>query len=184
MSRRDAELLYSAVVASGHRDYLEIGTAWGGSAILAALAKQDYKMSGLVYCIDPFDGFRDGVKIDDELYPKDPSRTPIIKSTVRANAQIFGVVEYLRIIQAKSIPTPLPFPLELGCLFIDGNHSKESVMADYDAYGPMVMPGGYIMLHDIDYTGPKILLATIRGRQPESIRYVTKSMAVIQKWLL
>lgn len=34
-------------------------------------------------------------------------------------------------------------------LFLDGDHGYEGVRADYDAYSPLVAPGGLIALHDI-----------------------------------
>ena len=33
-------------------------------------------------------------------------------------------------------------------IFVDGNHSREGVKADYETYGGMVKPGGFIALHD------------------------------------
>ena len=38
-------------------------------------------------------------------------------------------------------------PIDL--LFIDGDHSYEGAMADYDAYRPLVRDGGWIAFHDI-----------------------------------
>lgn len=34
-------------------------------------------------------------------------------------------------------------------LFIDGDHSYEGAKADFEAYGPLVVDGGVIVLHDI-----------------------------------
>lgn len=43
---------------------------------------------------------------------------------------------------------------QLDFLFIDGDHSLAGVTADYEAYAPLVAPGGLIAFHDIvpDYT--------------------------------
>lgn len=38
----------------------------------------------------------------------------------------------------------------LDFLFIDGDHSYEGVKADFEAYAPLVRPGGLIALHDIN----------------------------------
>lgn len=38
--------------------------------------------------------------------------------------------------------------LSIGFLFIDADHSYEAVKADYDAWSPWVVPGGWIALHD------------------------------------
>ena len=37
----------------------------------------------------------------------------------------------------------------LDFLFIDGDHTVAGVRADYEMYGPLVRPGGWIGLHDI-----------------------------------
>jgi predicted O-methyltransferase YrrM len=39
---------------------------------------------------------------------------------------------------------------KLDLLFIDGDHSYEGVRADLKAYGSLVKPGGFILLHDIN----------------------------------
>ncbi len=37
-------------------------------------------------------------------------------------------------------------------LHVDGNHAEASVMADWEAYGPLVRPGGLVAFHDIAFT--------------------------------
>src|ERR1700684_3792535 len=37
----------------------------------------------------------------------------------------------------------------LGMLFIDGGHSEENVVIDYEGWAPWVMPGGALAFHDI-----------------------------------
>jgi cephalosporin hydroxylase len=37
-------------------------------------------------------------------------------------------------------------------LIIDGDHTARGVLADFDAYSPLVRPGGLILLHDIAVT--------------------------------
>lgn len=34
-------------------------------------------------------------------------------------------------------------------LFIDGDHSYDGAMADFEAYRPLVRPGGWVAFHDI-----------------------------------
>jgi len=43
---------------------------------------------------------------------------------------------------------------EIDLLFIDGDHSKEGMLQDYEDYGPLVRQGGIIAVHDIYYLGP------------------------------
>jgi predicted O-methyltransferase YrrM len=37
----------------------------------------------------------------------------------------------------------------LGLLFIDGGHSEEHVVADYEGWAPWVAPGGALAFHDV-----------------------------------
>lgn len=37
----------------------------------------------------------------------------------------------------------------LGLVFIDGGHSREAALTDYRTWAPHVMPGGYLVIHDI-----------------------------------
>jgi len=41
------------------------------------------------------------------------------------------------------------FPDGLDVLFIDGDHSYEGVASDFDAYEPLLRPGGLLVFHDI-----------------------------------
>jgi hypothetical protein len=42
----------------------------------------------------------------------------------------------------------------LSAVFIDGGHSYPSVFIDYASWMPHVMPGGYLLMHDI-FPNPK-----------------------------
>lgn len=52
MTMEDAAILVQAIVNAGHGDHLEIGSLWGGSAILAALTKQRHELRGKIVCVD------------------------------------------------------------------------------------------------------------------------------------
>lgn len=43
---------------------------------------------------------------------------------------------------------------QIDLLFIDGDHTYEGVKADFEMYGPLVRPGGLIVLHDIVISPP------------------------------
>lgn len=51
-------------------------------------------------------------------------------------------------------------PIQIDMLFIDADHSKEAVLADFKNFFPFVRPHGLIFLHD---THPKDLEATRRN---------------------
>jgi hypothetical protein len=39
---------------------------------------------------------------------------------------------------------------KINMLFIDGDHSKEWCELDYNNYSPILLSGGYLLLHDFD----------------------------------
>ena len=46
-------------------------------------------------------------------------------------------------VAARSWATPL------GLVFIDGGHSYEAARTDYDVWSPHIVPGGFLLIHDI-----------------------------------
>jgi predicted O-methyltransferase YrrM len=121
-------------VANCKGDYLEIGSLFGGSAIVAALFAK-----GRVYCIDPF-GYAPG-----------QTRTAGTPSAelVAKNAYAFGAMEKLRIFTQKH--PPLPPNLEyvrFDIAFIDGDHTYEGVLADWENLKDRV--DRYILFHDVE----------------------------------
>ena len=121
---------------------LEIGTAFGGSAIIASKAKQDSGVDGLIYCVDPQDG----------TYGKDmvtPERATIEITT--GNFDKFGV-ENVVIFQHRTPPLPSGlFGMMFTSVLIDGNHKGSGPTDDWNIVKDSVLPGGIVMFHDVHY---------------------------------
>ena len=122
MNAEDAELLERIIVEAGDGNYIEIGTLYGGSAVLAALVKQTHNQTGRVYAIDPMIGYYGGLDCVDgaEVYPSE--------AHFRKNLEIFGVD--VDLIIAKSDPWPLSH-VKAAVILIDGDHSSQAVSADW-----------------------------------------------------
>lgn len=118
---KDAEAVYN--VASIPGNYLEIGTAYGGSAIMAYKAKKD----GAIYCVDPLEnsfGF------------------------VKKNFEKFGVKANV----IRKMTPPIPEELDdvlFSAVLIDGDHTVPFPTNDWLGVKDKVVPGGYVMFHDI-----------------------------------
>jgi hypothetical protein len=153
---RPAEIqLLTKYVMETPGDHVEIGTLWGGSAIVAALAKQTADRGEIVYTIDPMNtGY---------WQVGDPSHSNIIptKERVLANFQFFGVANQIRLIQYKSFPWPLSTELTFGTVFIDGDHQAEAVIQDFNSVRLLT---SIILFHDYDPLHPihkNILVPTV-----------------------
>lgn len=159
----DYGLLAQTVFNAGDGDYVETGTFYGASAIIAAKTKLTFNLKGMIICIDPLEGFygegrKDGKTND---YP-----TP---DKVMKNAFKFKVANKFRLITKPSYP----FPDELkdkkfACAYIDGDHwgdlptkdwlnlkdrtSKYIIIDNYDATHPSVKDAAELAITDKDWT--------------------------------
>ena len=140
MDDEDIELLCQ--MTQGFARHVEIGTLWGGSAIAVALANPDLA----IVCIDPFDGYYGSC---DKWAMGD---TPNM-SKVEANMAHYGVRDRIRLIRAKSHPFPFTGTADTG--FIDGDHSFETVRADWHSLAEAGCKR--IAVHDMD--DPEVTLA-------------------------
>jgi len=119
----DWGLMAQMLVWAGGGPHLEIGTLFGGSAILAALTKKTYGLAGGVTCVDPLDSYY-GNPIDVQ------SDTYVTVDTVKENADLFGVLDHLEFVTELSMPWPLG-ERRFTSAFIDGGHDYDTVMHDW-----------------------------------------------------
>lgn len=135
-----AELLYSIIRITTPKIVIEIGTANGNSAIAIGQALQDNK-KGTLYTIDP-------------------NEEELVKIAIK-KAKLEKRIEYIIDYSFNAIPR-----LQLNnadFVFIDGNHSYEKVVTDFNLVKNLVMPGGIIVFHDtIFHDGPKQLIHKLR----------------------
>ena len=130
---------YAAVV--------EIGSYRGKSTLALAQGIKDGH-GGRVYAIDPHSP-KDGYANIDGI---------IMAANIRASKlhNIMQVDHYSQ--DALGMVPPM-----IDLLWIDGDHSPEGVMRDFDLYAPRITRGGIIALHDTQYKGPWAVVDRIIG---------------------
>lgn len=142
----DANIIFE--VASLGKTYVEIGTLFGGSAIVAGLAGCE------VFCIDPLDGYY-SAKHNEEQRLDPVAQIAPSEEIVRSNWTTMGLCPSKLHIYKQLHP---PWPKGLGRIFdigfIDGDHSYAGVMADYLGMGPRVK---YLMFHDVQKPAVKMV---------------------------
>ena len=113
-------LYYVSIAGGGH--HLEIGTLFGGSAIPIAILKKGAEHSGLVFCIDPLNGYyREKLGRNDVNDPHGGGEL-ITPETLFNNINLFGVGDRVCVIRANSTKCPLFGDIRFSTAYIDGNH--------------------------------------------------------------
>lgn len=135
--------------------HAEIGTLFGGGALIAAKALVDAGSDGSFLTIDPLAGYYGETR--------DPlSGLPVDLATVRANLTRSGLSERVVVVQARSLDASVLSFLErpLSSLWIDGDHSYAGVVADWLRFSPRVRPGGCVLFDNVnDPHWPDVSLA-------------------------
>lgn len=134
----------AACVAECPGDHIEIGVLYGGSLILAALAKKRAGQTGMIYGIDPF-GWAEGQTSED--LQGNPYSEPSAELVIE-NAKLFGVEGMIKVFTQYHPPLPAMLEnLNFDTALIDGDHSYDGAKDDWDNLKNRVRK--YILMHDV-----------------------------------
>ena len=161
--------LYSAQrIAEKPAAHAEIGTLFGGSLLLAMHAIEEAGVEDTAIAIDPLQGYyghekdiETGLEINRENLEHniDICAPPTVRVKIlQGFSQDKDILEQIRRWRLKS-------------LWIDGDHSYEGIKSDWEAYTPLVIEGGYVLIDNYkDVKWPDIteyvdseLLANLHG---------------------
>jgi predicted O-methyltransferase YrrM len=156
MPEEEGLALYEAGLEAGSLGpLLEIGTYCGKSAVYLGAAARE--KSTLLYTIDHHAGSEEMQAgwdhHDHELIDLETGRMnslPFFHDTMK-KARLQDVVQALI---GDSAGIAQNWTTQVGLVFIDGAHSEDPAMADYEAWAPKVMKGGLLAIHDV-FPDPK-----------------------------
>ncbi|MEE9913475.1 MAG: class I SAM-dependent methyltransferase [Deltaproteobacteria bacterium] len=151
LDEAEAKRLYMlALESSKYGPCLEIGSYCGKSAIFLGVACKEN--NAVLFSIDHHSGseeqqpgqeYFDPDLLDEETGQIDTLR--LFRKTIH-NFDLANTV--VPIISRSEIVGPA-WNTGLGLVFIDGSHAYESVLNDYLIWAKHVLPGGYLVFHDI-----------------------------------
>ena len=124
-SERDCLARYAA----GRRRVVEIGV-WHG--VTTKRLRSVMHPEGVLTAVDPFPVGRLGFSVQQQIARRevasvDNGEVAWLRTTGLAAARDHGTVDFV---------------------FIDGDHSEQGLLADWQAWSPLVEPGGVVALHD------------------------------------
>jgi hypothetical protein len=125
--------LARSVQMAGGGNYLEIGSLFGGSAIVASLLMKELGYDGTVYAIDPFDEYYKKARNDGGTtvgHPVDPvSRVEVTLERAQNNARRLGAD--VQFIKGKANANTLPQDVIFSVVYIDGDHWNGAPWRDW-----------------------------------------------------
>ncbi len=129
---------------------LEIGSYCGKSTLYLGWGCREN--NGILYSIDHHAGSEEQQPGEEYFDPEtfDPKSCaintfPIFQQTIRKG----GLEETVVPIVAKSHVVARMWSTPLSLVFIDGGHSYEAAFTDYSCWAPLIIPGGFLIIHDI-----------------------------------
>ena len=129
---------------------LEIGTYCGKSTLnFAHVAK---KIDGLIYTVDHHTGSEEhqlGEEYHDEdLYDKRLKKFNTLPEFLK-NLRSSNLDNFIIPIISKSSDASETFSELISLLFIDGGHSLEAALSDYNSWKDKICSGGLLVIHDV-----------------------------------
>ena len=162
LSPEQGQLLRALILNIAPKVIVEIGTFIGVSTLWAASALEEIG-SGKIHCIDLYQPILP-FPWSNMIYIANPAEY------ISKNFQKAGLEQYIELHAGNSHKIGQKYSENIGekidFLFIDGDHTIPGAVTDFSLYAPHVVPGGYVMLHDInpeyEMDGPREILNIIR----------------------
>lgn len=158
-------LAYLAAHPAGDGCIVEIGGFMGRSTLWLARGLR-HAGGGSIFSIDPHDGAeRPRVRTDID------SHRAFVENITRA-----GATDLVESIRERSQEVAKTWNRPIALLWIDGSHEYEDVLADLEGFGPHVIAGGHIALHDTrghGFPGVRRAMLEYFARHPEFNRIVS-----------
>jgi MMP 1-O-methyltransferase len=134
---------------------LEIGSYCGKSTVYLGLGCRE--KGGVLFSIDHHRGSEEQQPgqqyFDPEIFDQASNRVDTFR-LFRDTIEKAGLESTVVAMVAQSEVAARMWSMPLSLVFIDGGHSYSTVFSDYTSWMPHVMPGGYLLIHDL-FPDPK-----------------------------
>jgi len=141
--------------AAGLGPCLEIGSYCGKSSVYLGSGCREGK--GILFSIDHHRGSEEQQPGEEYFDPDlmDPRTLEMDTFPHFRNAlKLTGLEETVVPLVSRSDVAGRAWATPLSLVFIDGGHAYETVVTDYRVWAPHLLPGGYLLIHDI-FEDPK-----------------------------
>jgi predicted O-methyltransferase YrrM len=151
LDKEEGQCLYEmALKVSRLGPCLEIGSYCGKSAYYLGSACREN--NGILFSIDHHRGSEEQQPgeeyFDPDLFDAESGRVDSCKE-FRRIIERAGLADTVVPIVCGSAVAARLWATPLSLVFIDGGHTAEAALTDYQCWGRHIMPGGYLLIHDI-----------------------------------
>jgi predicted O-methyltransferase YrrM len=151
LDEAEARRLYMiALEASKFAPCLEIGSYCGKSAIFLGTACKEN--NAVLFSIDHHTGSEEQQPgqeyFDSALLDKETGKIDTLR-LFRKTIDDFDLGNTVVPVVGRSEVIGRAWNMQLSLIFIDGSHAYESVLNDYQIWAKHILPGGYLVFHDI-----------------------------------
>ena len=139
-----------ALEASRRGPCLEIGSYCGKSTVYIGAACKT--RNGILFSVDHHRGSEEQQPgqqyFDPALFDPQSGRIDTFRE-FRKTLEKTGLEETVVPMVCRSDVAARRWATPLSMVFIDGGHSKEATLSDYECWARHIVPGGYLLIHDI-----------------------------------
>lgn len=151
LDEAEAGRLYElALDASRTAPCLEIGSYCGKSAVYLGCACREN--NAVFFSVDHHTGSEEQQPgqeyFDPDLLDKETGKIDTFR-LFRKTIEDFDLQDTVIPVIGRSDVIGRAWKTPLGLVFVDGSHAYESVLKDYQIWAEHVLPGGYLVFHDI-----------------------------------
>ena len=155
LDEEEGRCLYEFALEAGRMGpCLEIGSYCGKSTLYLAAACR--KNNGILFSIDHHRGSEEQQPgeeyFDPDLFNPQTGSVDTFRE-FRATIESGGLEDTVVPIVSRSGVAARMWATPLSLVFIDGGHSLEAACTDYDVWHGHILPGGFLLIHDI-FTDP------------------------------
>ena len=141
------ELLRSSHSLSAGAVIVEIGSFFGAGAILLAGPRR-IRGSGVVHCVDPFDGTGDSFSVPHYQRILAKFSSGSLRDHFERNIHDAGLAPWVRIHQGRADEVARSWTTPIDLLYLDGDQSQKGVREAYGSWAQFLKVGGIIAVHN------------------------------------
>ena len=151
LDRAEGEALHAIARDAGrHGPSLEIGSYCGKSTICIGAACRE--TNSILFTIDHHTGSEEQQPgeeyFDPDLFNYQTFQVDTL-TTFRETLRQADLLDAVVPLVCRSDVAARHWDTGLAMVFIDGGHAAETVRLDYESWVPHILPGGYLVFHDI-----------------------------------